>query len=84
MTKIMPSTFYNLYKAKTELSSLVDRAARGEQVVIAKNGRPMAKLIGAERPLRRPGAWKGKVRIAKDFDAPLPDDVLAGFRGDRD
>lgn len=84
MTKIMASTIYNLYEAKTALSELVDRAARGEQVVIAKNGKPLAKLVAAERPVRRPGAWKGKVRVAKDFDAPLPDEILAGFRGDRE
>jgi prevent-host-death family protein len=77
----MPSTIYNLYQAKTALSELVDRAAHGEAIVIAKNGKPMARLIAAERPVREPGAWKGKVRIARDFDDPLPADVLAAFEG---
>ena len=76
----------NLYEAKTHLSDLVDRAAAGEEIVIAKSGKPLARLVplaGSERG-RTPGGWEGLVWIAKDFDAPLPDDVLAGFRGDRD
>jgi prevent-host-death family protein len=77
----MPSTIYNLYQAKTALSDLVDRAARGEEVVIAKNGKPMVRLVPATRPVRRPGAWKGQIRIARDFDAPLPADLLAAFEG---
>jgi prevent-host-death family protein len=72
---------YNLYDAKTELSELVERAARGEEIVIAKNGEPRAKLIAASRPRRRPGGWKGRVRIARNFDGPLPDDILAAFEG---
>jgi prevent-host-death family protein len=74
----------NLYEAKTHLSELVERAARGEEVVIAKAGQPRARLVPLERPrrARRPGAWKGRVVIAADFDAPLPADVLAAFEGD--
>jgi prevent-host-death family protein len=78
----MPEKIYNLYEAKTSLSSLVDRAAAGEEIVIAKAGQPLAKLVpvtGAHRPRRVPGGWEGRVRIAPDFDAPLPAEVLAGF-----
>jgi prevent-host-death family protein len=72
----------NLYDAKTQLSSLVDQAAAGAEIIIAKNGRPMAKLV-PYRPAarRRPGRGKGKIWIAADFDAPLPDDLLALFQG---
>lgn len=72
-----------LYEAKTNLSSLVDRAAEGEEFVIMKSGRPMARLVPIEdtKALRVPGRGKGQWRIAKDFDAPLPPDVLAGFEG---
>jgi prevent-host-death family protein len=73
----------NLYEAKTHLSELVERAARGEEVVIAKAGQPKARLmpLGRPQPPRKPGAWKGRVVIAPDFDAPLPEDVLAPFEG---
>jgi len=68
----------NLYEAKTHLSELVERAAKGEEIVIAKNGVPMAKLVPLEKkPKRVPGCWEGKVWIADDFDAPLPDDIMA-------
>ena len=72
---------YNLYDAKTRLSELVDRAAAGEEIVIAKNGRPLARLgpVPAERPNRSPGGWEGMVWIADDFDAPLPDDMQRAF-----
>ena len=64
----------NLYEAKTQLSALVDQAAAGEEIIIAKNGKPMAKLVAIEqRPLRKPGRLKGKIWMSKDFDAPMPD-----------
>jgi prevent-host-death family protein len=71
----------NIYDAKTRLSELVERAMRGEDIVIAKAGRPVARLValGAKPKHRAPGRWKGRVRISKDFDAPLPSDVLRGF-----
>ena len=76
----MPKTV-NLYEAKTHLSELVERAARGEEVVIAKAGEPRARLVPLAPPRRprRPGAWKGRIVIGPDFDAPLPDDVLDAF-----
>ena len=67
------TTQVNLYEAKTQLSSLVDRAARGEEIVIAKAGRPVARLT-ALTPRTEPrelGVWKGRIRIGKDFDEPL-------------
>jgi prevent-host-death family protein len=70
----------NLHAAKTQLSRLVDEAAAGEEVVIAKAGKPMVRLVPV-RPHRRTGFGdlKGRIRIAADFDAPLPDDLLQAF-----
>jgi prevent-host-death family protein len=74
----------NLYDAKTQLSRLVDRAADGEEIVIAKAGKPRARLVPlAKRTRRKPGVWKGKLWIARDFDAPLPADILADFDGSK-
>jgi len=71
----------NLYEAKTQLSSLVEEAAAGHEIVIAKAGVPRARLVPLRAPARRPGGSKGRIRIAKDFDAPLPPDILEGFAG---
>ena len=73
-----------LYDAKTQLSALVDRAAAGEEIVIMKSGHPMARLVPMEdtRHLRVPGQGKGMWKVARGFDAPLPDDVLATFEAD--
>jgi prevent-host-death family protein len=79
----MPETILNLYEAKTSLSKLVDRAAAGEEIIIAKAGLPLAKLVPL-RPVRKkrtPGGWQGRARIAEDFDAPLPEDILKTFEG---
>jgi prevent-host-death family protein len=75
----------NVYEAKTHLSQLLDRAAAGEEIVIARAGRPVARLVPlSEVSARRrtPGAWRGKVSIADDFDE-LPADLKAVFRGER-
>jgi prevent-host-death family protein len=73
----------NVYAAKTNLSQLLDRAARGEEIVITRNGRPVAKLVPATpvRKARRLGLLKGRIRIHKGFDAPLPGDLLDAFEG---
>jgi len=74
----------NLYDAKAKLSKLVDRAASGEEIVIAKAGKPLARLVPLEpkrKRKRKPGGWKGKVWMAPDFDGPLPDDLQAYFEG---
>ena len=72
----------NLYEAKTRLSALVDQAAAGEEIVIAKAGKPLAKLVPL-RPAsgRRPGRARGAVWIADDFDAPLPEALQRAFEG---
>jgi prevent-host-death family protein len=69
----------NLYDAKTQLSSLVDKAADGEEIIIAKNGRPMAKLVAIHEVKRKPGRLKDKIWISDDFDAPMTEEELAAF-----
>ena len=71
----------NLYEAKTHLSELVDRAADGEEIVIAKAGTPMARLVPLppEPPERVPGLLKGQIWIADDFDDPLPPEIQQHF-----
>jgi prevent-host-death family protein len=73
----------NLYEAKTQLSSLVERAAKGEEIIIAKAGKPLARLIAVEEKAEPPREWGknllGITYIAEDFDAPLPEDVLKDF-----
>jgi prevent-host-death family protein len=72
----------NLYEAKTQLSALVEEAAAGAEIIIAKAGKPRARLVPVRPALRRPGRAKGKVWIAADFDAPLPDEITRAFAGD--
>ena len=74
-------TQVNIYEAKTHLSDLVERAAAGEEIIIAKAGSPMARLVplAQPRPERRPGRAKGRIRIGSDFDAPLPEDIARAF-----
>jgi prevent-host-death family protein len=73
----------NVHYAKTHLSRLLDRVAAGEEIVLGKHGKPVAKLVPIEPPVRRPGRLKGKIKIAAGFDAPLPEDIAAAFRGER-
>ncbi len=74
----------NIHEAKTHFSRLVERAMRGEEVVIGKAGKPVAKLVPyrEDGTPRVPGGWEGRVRIAEDFDE-LPAEVAAAFRGER-
>ncbi|RME24883.1 MAG: type II toxin-antitoxin system prevent-host-death family antitoxin [Deltaproteobacteria bacterium] len=74
---------YNIYEAKTQLSRLVERASRGEEIIISKAGKPLARLVplGIGKKRRKPGQWKGRVYIADDFDDPLPPDMMAAFEG---
>jgi len=77
----MPAT-YNMHEAKTQLSKLAARAAHGEEIVIARNGRPLARLVAM--PARRPlglGWAKGEIEIREDFDDPLPDEIQKYFEG---
>jgi prevent-host-death family protein len=73
----------SLSEATRSLSRLVELAARGEEIVITKAGRPRARLVpmGPRTRPRKSGAWKGRIVIAADFDAPLPEGVLTTFRG---
>ena len=74
-------TVVNIHEAKTHLSRLLARVRQGEEIVIAKAGRPLAKLVPIEEhPKKRvPGIDQGKGWIADDFDAPLPEDLQAYF-----
>lgn len=78
MTKII-----KLYDAKTHLSDLVERAARGEEFIIAKGDEPKARLVPVARQAQQrvPGVWEGRVWISDDFDAPLPLEIGAAFEG---
>lgn len=71
----------NIHEAKTHLSRLVARAEAGEEIVIARGGRPVARLVPFDAPTepRTFGRMRGQIRIADDFDEPLPDDVLDSF-----
>jgi len=73
----------NIHEAKTNFSKLIDAVGKGEEIVIAKAGKPAARLVPmrTQKVVRKPGALKGKIRIADDFDAPLPDDLQAAFEG---
>jgi len=75
----------NVHEAKTHLSRLLDRAQEGEEIVIAKAGRPVARLGPLTRAgtKRRLGLLDGKFRIPDDFNRPLPDAVIAAFEGRR-
>jgi prevent-host-death family protein len=76
-------TTVNIHVAKTHLSRLVEQAAAGEEIIIAKAGKPMAKLVplDAAKPKRKLGLLKGQIKIPDDFDDPLPDWLLDAFEG---
>jgi prevent-host-death family protein len=79
-----PARLVNVAEAKARLPELIERAAQGEEIVLARNGRPRARLVplaSPRRTLRVPGKGKRRFRMRRDFDAPLPDDVLALFYG---
>jgi len=69
------------HDAKTNLSRLLDEVQEGEEVIIARGNKPMARLIpfSRKKTVRKPGYLKGKISVADDFDAPLPDDILDSF-----
>ena len=73
----------NIHAAKTQLSRLVDAAARGEEIIIAKAGKPAARLgpLATSQQSRRLGILAGKLHVPEDFDAPLPDEVIEAFEG---
>ena len=71
----------NIHEAKTHLSRLVEDAATGEEIVIAKAGKPIARLVALEKAIRprKPGKWKGRIKIHDDFEAPLPPEIAGPF-----
>ena len=74
----------NIHEAKTHFSRLVERVAGGEEIIIGKAGKPVARLVpySEDDAPRVPGGWEGRVSISEDFDE-LPDEVAAAFRGER-
>ena len=78
-------TVVNVHEAKTQLSKLLRRVEAGEEIIIGRAGRPVARLTpftSPDLPSRKPGGWEGQVVMADDFDA-LPDDVVEAFYGSR-
>ncbi|MES2823903.1 MAG: type II toxin-antitoxin system Phd/YefM family antitoxin [Pseudomonadota bacterium] len=73
----------NIHDAKTHFSKLIEAVSQGERVIIARAGKPVAALVSidVQPQVRKPGALKGKMRIAEDFDMPLPEDISAAFEG---
>lgn len=83
-TSLVHMIMVNIHAAKTQFSKLVDQAAAGEEIIIAKAGKPVAKLAPLspeQKPRRRLGSLAGQITISDDFDAPLPDDIIALFEG---
>lgn len=78
--------YVNIHEAKTHLSKLVDQVREDGEIVIARAGRPVARLVAYEKPKRRRtlGILAGRGSISDDFDAPLPEDELAAFEGAAD
>jgi prevent-host-death family protein len=73
----------NVHEAKTQFSKLIDAAMRGKEIIIAKAGKPAAMLVPLKvKKIRKPGGLKGKIKIADDFDASLPEDILKAFEGE--
>ncbi len=77
---------YNMHDAKTHLSELAERAGNGEEIVIARNGRPVARLVplGNTHKPRRFGLWRDQVWMGEDFDDPLPSEIERSFKGEVD
>lgn len=69
----------NVHEAKTHLSKLLDRVEKGEEILLARNGKPVAKLIPASKAPRVPGRLKGRIRMLDNFDDPLPSEIAAAF-----
>jgi len=74
-------TVVNIYDAKTQLSKLIEEAAAGNDVIIARGGKPVARLtrLASSKRKLRFGVLKGKIKFSADFDVPLPREVLRQF-----
>ena len=79
----MSTLVFNIHEAKTNLSRIVDDVAAGAVVIIAKAGKPMARLVPFDVPVKakKLGLLKGKIKVPEDFNAPLDEDTLARFEG---
>jgi prevent-host-death family protein len=79
----MTTLVFNIHDAKTNLSRIVDDVAAGAEVIIAKAGKPMARLVPIDLPVKskKLGLLKGKIKVADDFNAPLDDETLGLFEG---
>jgi len=77
------ASIVNIHEAKTHLSRIVDEVAAGAEVIIAKAGKPMARLSPIAAPLRnkRLGLLKGKIKVPDDFNAPLDEGIRSQFEG---
>jgi prevent-host-death family protein len=77
--------FINIYDAKTRFSQLIIQALKGEEIIIARDGKPLVRLVPyTEEPeARKGGQFKGLLQMSDDFDAPLPDDLLKLFYGEK-
>jgi prevent-host-death family protein len=84
MATAEPAAQFNIHEAKTQLSRLVERAAAGEEIIISKAGRPVARLGPIPRTVtpRKPGQWRARVVIHEDFEE-LPREIAAAFHGER-
>ena len=84
LVHILGMVTVNIHEAKTHLSRLLQRVAAGEEIVIAKAGKPIARLVPAGKPrgARVLGTERGRIVVARDFDAPLPPDLQAAFDGE--
>ncbi len=71
----------NVHEAKTRFSELLRRVEQGEEIVIARDGRPVARLVAMPQQARTPGRWRGQVTIAEDFD-DTPEELIALFEGE--
>ena len=82
---VIRPTAFNIAEAKARLPELVQRAARGEEIIIARNGEPQVRLVPYSTPtLRTPGKGAGEWEIADDFNAPLPPELQKAFEGEGD
>jgi prevent-host-death family protein len=83
MDVTMATTVINIHEAKTHLSRLIEDVAAGAEIIIARAGKPMARLIPVVTPVRKKslGLLKGKIKVPDDFNAPLDDSTLAAFEG---
>ncbi|HET9300344.1 MAG TPA: type II toxin-antitoxin system Phd/YefM family antitoxin [Candidatus Polarisedimenticolaceae bacterium] len=76
-------TMVNVHEAKTRLSKLLEQVEDGQEVIIARNGHPVARLVPMPSKRRRPGRLRGKIAMRRDFDGPLPAGLKSAFAGKR-